>query len=169
MQHARTLYLLRHAIAAPSGAAGFADADRPLTPEGIRKMKAAAKGMRGMNLGFERLWSSPYRRARETAEIVAGVFKLDIEFHDALVPDAPLRRIVADLGKPPAKETGLVLVGHQPQLGVLASFLIAGDENARIELKKGSLCKLTVDPNAPLEAGRAAVLNWLLAPAQLRR
>jgi len=43
---------------------------------------------------------------------------------------------------------------------------VSGDQNLSITMKKGGLCKLTVDA---LRYGRCATLEWLLTPAQLVR
>ena len=66
------LYILRHGIAVEHGAPGYAkDADRPLTPEGERKLGQIAEAMKALELTFDLILSSPYLRARQTAEIVA--------------------------------------------------------------------------------------------------
>jgi phosphohistidine phosphatase SixA len=67
------LFLLRHAIAVEPGAlSGASDAARPLSPEGKEKMRKIARGMKALDLSFDLILSSPYVRARETAEIVAA-------------------------------------------------------------------------------------------------
>lgn len=155
---------MRHAIAEPHGTPGFADEDRPLTSEGRRKMKAIARGMQAMGLEFDRLISSPYPRARQTAEIVSAAFSLDIDIWDSLKPDIRPQQTVAALARAP--EERVLIVGHQPHLGALVSLLIAGDPGAGIELKKGGLCKLTMDA---VRSGRSATLEWLMTPSLLRQ
>ena len=67
------LYILRHGIAAERGTPGYAnDADRPLTPEGERKLQLVAAAIKALELGFDLILSSPYLRARQTAEVVAA-------------------------------------------------------------------------------------------------
>ena len=66
------LYILRHAIAVERGSPGFEeDSTRPLTPAGEGKMRQIAKGMRALSVDPDLILSSPYVRARQTAEIVA--------------------------------------------------------------------------------------------------
>ena len=48
----------------------------------------------------------------------------------------------------------------------LIALLLAGDAPVRITMKKGGLCKLSSDD---LIFGQCATLNWLLAPAYLRK
>jgi phosphohistidine phosphatase len=157
------LYLLRHAIAVARGTADFEEKDRPLTKEGKRKMKAIAEGMRSLELQFGRILSSPYRRAMETAQIVAAAFRMEIEICKALTPGGNQRELITRLAKIP--EEDLLLVGHEPDLSQLISLLISGNSEARIELKKAGLCKLVSDH---LTFGRSATLEWILPPAQLR-
>jgi phosphohistidine phosphatase len=157
------LYILRHAIAEPRETPGYNDEDRPLTKDGIRKMKAVANGMRKLGLEFGRLLSSPYLRARQTAEIVAAVFKMELEVWEPLIPTVGHRVLIAKLVK--VREDNVMLVGHEPHLSEFVSVLISGNPDTQLELKKGSLCKLRSDH---LIYGRCATLEWLMAPAQLR-
>jgi phosphohistidine phosphatase len=158
------LYLLRHAIAVPRGTDDVEEKDRPLTKEGKRKMKAIAEGMESLKLQFGRILSSPYKRAMETAEIVAATFNMDVEICNTLVPDGNQRALITSLVKIP--EENLLLVGHEPHLSQLISLLISGNSETLIELKKGGLCKLASEH---LTFGRSATLEWLLPPAQLRQ
>ncbi len=65
------LYFLRHGIAADKPQWKGSDSDRPLIKEGIQKLKKSAKGMRRLKLHFDWILTSPYRRAYDTAQIVA--------------------------------------------------------------------------------------------------
>src|SRR5207249_9588299 len=69
------LLVVRHAIA--EDPAAFArshkdDSGRPLTPEGRRKMERAAHGLKELVPELDVLAASPYKRAVDTAEIIAG-------------------------------------------------------------------------------------------------
>jgi phosphohistidine phosphatase len=162
-----TLFLLRHGLAVERGSEGFArDADRPLTPKGKRKLRQIAWAMKEMDLSFGLILSSPYPRARQTAEIVAEVFKSRdrLEFSDTLIPDGSARELVEllnDLEPPPES---VLLVGHEPYLSEFISLLISGDGGLSIVMKKGGLCKLTIES---LRHGRCAILDWLLTPKQM--
>lgn len=80
------LVLLRHEIAAPRepGAAVETDAKRPLTDEGRKRARRAARGLHRLLGGIDRLASSPLRRARETAEALASSLELPIVVWDEL-------------------------------------------------------------------------------------
>ena len=64
------LYLLRHGIAVERGTPGLdKDADRSLTPKGERRLWRITEAMEALKLSFDLILSSPYLRARQTAEI----------------------------------------------------------------------------------------------------
>jgi phosphohistidine phosphatase len=161
------LYILRHGIAADLDTHGLAnDADRPLTPEGERKVWQIAEAMEKLEVSFDLLLSSPYLRARRTAEIVAEHLEAGrrLELTDALTPGGSTRRLVELLNRAQPSPEGILLVGHEPYLSGLISLLVAGKETFGVILKKGGLCKLTIES---LKHGRCADLQWLLTPKQM--
>ena len=91
------LYIIRHAIAVDEGSPEYEeDSQRPLTDKGKKKMRQIAKGLRALGVDFDLILSSPYIRAKETAEILEDVFKLkkDIEFSDNLIPMGDTRFLI---------------------------------------------------------------------------
>lgn len=158
------LYILRHGIAVERGTPGYKkDSDRPLTPEGEDKMHQIADAMRGMDLKFDLILSSPFVRAEQTANIVAGELDEEVTFTEYLEPDGNALELVGEIND--EKPQRVLLVGHEPDLSRLISVLVTGKSEAGIELKKGGLCKLTTEK---LAFGQCATLNWLLTPKQLR-
>jgi phosphohistidine phosphatase len=158
------LYILRHGIAVDPGTGS--DADRTLTPEGREKMEQAAQGMAALGLQFDRILTSPYVRARETAEIVAQKLGCPerLEVCEALVPGGSRKELFKRLQKW-AADGQILLVGHEPDLSGLIGELIAADPYVAIDLKKGSLACLALDrPSRP----ETACLEWLLTPKLLR-
>ena len=159
------IYILRHGIAVERGTPGYKkDSERPLTKEGEEKMHQIAEAMLGMGLQFDLILSSPYVRAKQTAQIVAGELDEEVTSTDFLIPDANGLELIAEIND--EKPQRVLLVGHEPDLSRLISILVTGGSDATIELKKGGLCKLTSDK---LTFGRSATLNWLLTPKQLRQ
>jgi phosphohistidine phosphatase len=160
------LYILRHAIAVERGTAGSkTDFERSLTPDGEQKLRRVVKAMRNLELNFDLVLSSPYVRARETAQIVAAGLSLKkLETCDSLAPDGNLREFIFELKKRDPAPKSLLVVGHEPCLSMLIGMLVCGSTKARIALKKAGLCRLTVDVLRP---GRCAQLDWLLAPRQM--
>ena len=158
------LYILRHGIADERGTPGYKkDSDRPLTPEGEEKMHQIADAMRGMDLKFDLILSSPYARAEQTAKIVAGELDEDVSYSDYLVPGGNALELIGEIND--ERPQRVLLVGHEPDLSSLISVLVTGGSDAGIELKKGGLCRLTTEK---LVFGKCARLNWLLTPKQLR-
>lgn len=80
-----TLYLLRHGESRANLENVFAShrIDAPLTSEGIRQAKAAARMLK--RFPVEAMYSSPLLRARQTAEVVGEVLGLEPVFTPALV------------------------------------------------------------------------------------
>jgi phosphohistidine phosphatase len=162
------LYLLRHGIAAERGAPGFnSDAERPLIAKGKQQLGQIAAAMKKMGLEFDLILSSPFLRARQTAEIVAKSLKLKkhLAFSDALTPEGDSGALIRQLNELRPAPENILLVGHEPYLSQLTALLISGGQTAAIELKKGSLCKLEGDSLRP---GRCATLAWLLTPKQMK-
>jgi phosphohistidine phosphatase len=161
------LYLLRHGIAVdPSTAGCETDSERPLIPKGEHRLREAAAAMEKLELSFDLILSSPFIRAKQTAEIVAGELKLKkrLEFSDELAPGGSSKALIQKLsGWEPSPEN-VLLVGHEPGLSRLVSLLVSGGADAAIEMKKGGLCKLEA---GELRHGRCARLAWLLTPSQM--
>jgi phosphohistidine phosphatase len=161
------LYILRHGIAVDPGTPEYAaDSERPLVPKGERKLRLIGKAMGCLELRFDLILSSPYLRARQTAETIAASlkFKKPIELSDSLTPGGSQRQLVEFLNqfKPVPQE--VLLVGHEPYLSELISLLVSGESGVSIAVKKGGLCKVSAER---LEFGRCATLEWLLTPKQM--
>ena len=162
------LYLLRHGIAVDRGSPYYpSDDDRPLTPEGQQKMLQAARGMKALRLAFDLILSSPVLRARQTAEIVAGVFDTMnlLSFSPHLSTSGDARALVKQLNEQYADRKDILLAGHEPYLSGMVSRLVSGEQGLAIDYKKGGLCLLQAET---LRWGKCAALCWLLTPGQLR-
>ncbi len=160
----KSVLIVRHGPA-EDAAPGQADADRPLTPGGARAVEGSAKGMRQVLAPIHLIASSPYLRAVQTAEIVARVYS-DPAFirTDALAPGQRPKDLLGWLWQTPPNET-VVLVGHEPDLGHLASFALAGVDWSFWHPDKAGACLLTLPDNA--DPGTAQ-LEWALSASQLQ-
>jgi phosphohistidine phosphatase len=161
------LYLLRHGLAVEPGTANYSkDSDRPLTPKGERKLSKIAEAMENLELSLDWILSSPYVRARQTAQIVADGLDLrkKLEMSETLTPTGSTKKLIETIQhrEPPPEE--VLLVGHEPYLSELISLLVSGNNELMVTMKKGGLCKLSAEV---LEHGRCATLEWLLTPKQL--
>src|SRR2546426_9879450 len=82
------IFILRHGEAGNRMTVAEKDSERPLTPEGRTEMQEIAKSLKAVGLQTDRIYTSPLRRARETAEIAAKVLNIRIlEEWDELKPD----------------------------------------------------------------------------------
>lgn len=162
------LHLLRHAIAADAGKGGITrDADRPLTDEGRERMKRAALGMQRLELSFDRVISSPFVRAWQTAEIAVAACApgIEIEPAESLRADRDPARFVAELRDGRWEGKHVLAVGHEPNLSQTVASLLRSPALS-LNFKKAGLCCLTVVPRRP---GSVAILEWFLAPRHLRQ
>ncbi len=160
------LYVVRHAIAVDEGTSDYeSDSERPLSDKGRKKMRQIAKGLRNLGVEFDLILSSPYVRARETAEILADIFKMKkkIAFSENLIPMVEPDLLIAELNEKYAVDS-LALVGHEPHLSSLISLLTTESTKIDITLKKGGVCYLSADD---LHHAHLATLEWLLTPGIL--
>lgn len=160
--------LLRHGIAEdPSATHG--DAARRLTGEGKRKTREVVAGMHALDLPVDAILSSPLVRARQTAEIVADVYGIaadGIDVIEALAPGHDVDDVLAAL-RPHREAGGIVLVGHEPDMGELVSTLLVGTPGlVGVRFKKAGLAGVTVGSLPPRGAG---ILEFMMGPGQLRR
>jgi phosphohistidine phosphatase len=161
------LYFLRHSNAVEPGTAGYEwDSERPLTGKGKKRLRKAAKAMRGLGLSFDLVLSSPLRRAKQTAEIIAKDLKLrkKMIFTAELAPGGDPQMLIQQVNEHHPEPRNVLFVGHEPYLGKLVALLVAGNAGMEMDLKKGGLCKLEAES---LRYGRCAKLAWLLTPRQM--
>lgn len=163
------LLVIRHAIAQEQDEwanTGATDDLRPLTDKGRKRMERTARGLAKVAPRVQMLASSPYTRAVQTAEIVGPAFDdPGVVIIDQLIPEHPLPELLEWLKRLDDIEVAAV-VGHEPHLGMLISWLLTGNERGLLELKKGGAVMLEF--NGTLEAGQAKLL-WAMTPKQLRR
>jgi phosphohistidine phosphatase len=159
------LYLVRHAIAEDASSSGR-DADRALTADGKAKMRRVARGVHALGVRLDLILTSPYRRAVETAEILAAALGgVEARPLPELAAGAQVTKLLAAL-RPFRHLEALALVGHQPDLGVLASEITTGSPSTHpLAFKKGGIACFTI--SAPRGSFRGD-LNWFMTPKQLR-
>lgn len=161
------IVVIRHAPAEEREHAhrqGRPDAERALTDEGRAKMQEVAAGLRHGVAHLDVIASSPLRRARETAEIVAQHFApLRPVECEALVPEAHPEELLDWLRM--QQKGCIAVVGHEPDLSVWVSWALTGDAIPLLHLKKGGACLLEF-PGGKWRAG-GAILQWAMTPNQL--
>lgn len=154
------LLVLRHGIAIDRDDPDCPpEADRYLTPEGERKTREVARGLRALGVEPDAVLTSPWRRAVQTAEIAAkelGVRRDPVTTED-LLPGADPRQFLAALQESGAGTA--IAAGHAPHV----------DELIGAALGVGPFTSLKKAGVACLEIGKGgATLRWLMEPRQLR-
>lgn len=127
------LILWRHADAEP----GEPDLDRRLTAKGVKQAARVAAWLERHLPDSCRILVSPARRAQQTAQALGRKFKTV----QGLAPGAGAASVLTAANWPDSRESVLI-VGHQPTLGEVASLLLAGEE-ATWSIKKGGVWWLT--------------------------
>ena len=161
------LLVIRHAIAEDReefAKSARDDDERPLTEDGIRKMRRAARGLRELVPHIDTLVSSPLVRAQQTADIVRREYDLDgVANAPELEPEAPLAKVAAAL----ARYGGdvVAIIGHEPHLSRLVTYLVSGVDRSGVELKKGGACLLEFDGAVRRTGG---TIVWAAPPRILR-
>jgi phosphohistidine phosphatase len=162
------LYIIRHAIAVEAGTPEFEDDSlRPLTDKGKKKMQKIARGLKELDAEIDLVITSPYVRAVGTSEILRKEFDLkkeEVVETEYLSPVGYGDQLIHWISEKYADVQNIALVGHEPSLSNLVSILLTGDPNLSLTLKKGGVCRLSVDT---LQYGRCATLEWLFYPSQL--
>ena len=162
------LHVLRHGIAVERGAKGYDDDSlRPLTPDGRAKTLEVARGLKSLGYKWDIVWTSPFVRARQTAEIVAKAFglpKKNLRETTALIPTASLRQLADTLSQIPEASIHLI-VGHEPHLSTIVGEIIGVGGAFNVDFKKAGFITVEITRLAPRPAG---ILTAYLPPKILR-
>ena len=145
------LILWRHAEAEP----GEPDLGRRLTSKGLKQAERMAQWLDSHLPDTCRVLVSPADRAQQTAVALQRKFKTVPE----LAPGASVAAVLEAANWPDSREPVLI-VGHQPTLGAVASFLLSGEE-AYWSVRKGAVWWLS---NRAKEGVAAVVLKVVVAP-----
>lgn len=147
------LILWRHADAEP----GEPDLDRKLTAKGEKQARRVAEWLQKRLSQSAKIYVSPARRAQQTAQALADISHHKLRTLDELAPDAPPSGVLAAADWPNSK-TAIVIVGHQPTLGFVASRLLSG-RSSDWTLKKGGLWWLSSSDHGDDQTLLRAVIN----------
>lgn len=152
------LILWRHAEAEDAEP----DLERPLTGRGRKQARRMADWLRTQLPERFVVVASPAQRTRQTADALECAYRVDRR----LAPDTDVADCLAAIEWPegPRDAAGtVVLVGHQPTLGRLASLLLAGQE-LNWSVRKGAVWWLSTRER---EDRRQLVLRTVISPEQL--
>ena len=155
------IYLMQHGPALPKDQ----DPEEGLGSEGKERIHAGGKALKKMGVTFDAILSSPKKRSKDTAAIVAEQvgFSLEkiIETKNvkAMAPPEDTVQALSEL----SGAQRVLIAGHLPSVAEVASFLLTEGSKAAVQFEMGGCCRIDVD-ELPTHSGR---LRWYLTPAQL--
>lgn len=147
------LFLLRHSIASQHAASGR-DSDRALTAEGNAVLTDGRFDQAAALLAMPALIvSSPYRRARETAKLVANRlgYQGALLQSDGFTPDASPRQLWEEVRELAAatEAASILVVAHEPLLSSACSWLLG---SAKIEVEFSPATLVMIEFSGELKA-----------------
>ena len=161
--------MIRHAPAEERetfALSGQSDELRPLTHQGKNKMRKNINGLKKIIPMIDRIAESPLVRAQQTAGLITAAYPNAIRDNlPALASNGSMSDVLTYLQKYAQTTQIIALVGHEPDLGELVTWLLSGTANVWMPLKKGAACLIEFPDE--IEAGEAE-LCWMLRPKQLR-
>lgn len=121
------LYLVQHGEATSEEI----DPNRPLTEKGRQDVARTAEFLRASSIKIDIILHSTKTRAVETAQILAEAIlpKEGTEQREDLTPNDPVDKLFDELN---TENRDLMVVGHLPFLGKLASLALAGSGSSEI-------------------------------------
>jgi phosphohistidine phosphatase len=156
------LYILRHASAGTRRANPVVDVKRPLDKEGKQQCLLVGSYLSALNVQFDRVVSSPLKRALQTASLVGTETGYDtkIEISEALSPDASVQKF-QDLVRSLDEYDNVLIVGHNPNLPIFMGSLLAPSGRLNIRVRKGAIARIDC-------TRLPGTLHWLVDPRILR-
>jgi phosphohistidine phosphatase len=162
------IYLLRHGVAQERDPKKYPDDRlRPLTIEGLERMREIVRGLLKIGVEFDAIFDSGYARARQTSEVVTDAYRIDsrdIQTTPTLEPASDPVELVTLLETNRSSKR-VLLVGHEPHLSKAVAYLTGLRSGAAVDFKKGAVCRIDMD--APKKSG--GTIMWLLPPKVLRK
>jgi phosphohistidine phosphatase len=156
------IYLVRHAAAVARGTTGTdTDEERPLSEEGWKQAASLGRVFKKRGIIPEMVVTSPLVRAVQTATELCTVLELGdghMETRYELAPDGRPRKLAKYLNGLPWQS--VIMVGHQPDLGRCAGWLL-GNKEMQIDFAKGGAAMIRVEGALAKGAG---TLMWLISP-----
>jgi phosphohistidine phosphatase len=156
------IYLMQHGPALPKDQ----DPEEGLSPEGEARIHTSGRALKKMGVAFDAMLSSPKKRSKQTAAIVAREVGFPLEKiveTKKVKAMTPPEETVQALSQLSGAERVLI-AGHLPSVAEVASFLLTEDAKAAVHFEMGGCCRIDVE-ELPTHSGR---LRWYLIPDQLR-
>ena len=154
------VYVLRHGIA-DDAKPGEPDSARALTGEGRKKLSSVLERASKAGVAPAVILTSPYLRAKQTARMAAQAFGREnsVVETSALVPSGSPELVWDEISEYRSEEQ-LMVVGHEPLLGELVSYLL-DSPSLRVDMRKAALVSILLES---LRGGPRGVLQWMITP-----
>ena len=163
------LYILRHGDAGPHLSSKTGDKNRSLTSLGKEEITDVARALKKIGVKINVIFSSPLKRAHESAVIVSNILKIKgkVKVLEDLAPEGKRLIVYQQISKQ-KEESVILIVGHEPQLGEIINEIIHKDKRnlSNLELKKGGIARLRMLSLKEVPFGE---LRWLMSPDLLRK
>jgi phosphohistidine phosphatase len=155
------LDLLRHGLSVPAGPGG--DRLRELSEQGTSDLAALGRHLAGESWRPDRILASPYRRTLASAMLVTRTADVTVPIEPlaALEPERDPEAILTVLAALRPTDGHVLLVGHQPLLGLLVGRLTGTGRS----LAAGTMLRL----ECAGAADRGGRVVRVLAPGELER
>lgn len=164
------LILFRHGIAEDREDFAKKNLDdhlRPLTLKGRKRVQKVGIKLRDWISEVDMIVSSPFTRARQTAEILSQIyFETPVVEAAELVPQSPAPAFLKWLRAHARDCSRVVMVGHEPHMTSFASYLLAGKSDSFLDLRKGGVMCLELESFSQADIGTAELL-WLIPPRMI--
>ena len=148
------LYLVQHGHAVSKQE----DPERPLSDKGLADLARIADFIKPLKIEVKYLWHSSKARALQTAEILTNVVKIKkaCSERDGLNPNDEIIAIEKDIIK---AGDNVMVVGHMPSLGKLASELLSGSVAANtVQFRQGGILCMNYDKDTGWQ------IEWMITP-----
>ena len=155
------IYLMQHGQALPKDQ----DPEEGLSEEGEAEIRLTARAFKVFHVDFDAILSSPKKRSKQTAAIVAeeiGFPTENIQETEKVKAKTPAEETVRALADLSGRKRVLV-AGHLPSVAAVASYLLTEGSKANIAFENGGCCCIEVD-ELPTHSGR---LQWLVKASQI--
>jgi phosphohistidine phosphatase len=155
------IYLMQHGHSLPKDQ----DPEEGLSADGEAAVRLTARAFKVFHVEFDAILSSPKKRSKQTAALVAEETDfptekiIETEKVKAMTPAEETVRVLAELSG--AKR--VLVAGHLPSVAEIASYLLTEGSKVTIEFEMGGCCCIAVD-KLPTHTGR---LHWFIKPSQL--
>ena len=162
------IYILRHGKAEEKTQNVSSDSKRRLTEGGKKELDCIGRSLKNLETDFDFIASSPLIRAKQTAEIIIRHVKCkkkSITIWNDLKPESDVTQTMKTLTKL-KPDSRVLLVGHEPHLSTLISFIISGSNAVDISLKKGGFVHIKGESQNSEILGS---LRSIMTPKQLKK